>query len=293
MVKFACLCCAAGVLCLNAEGQIQSGLLIPPASVSHFEPEYDPTVPMTERESPWGLAPSPNTTFDSPAPAPNVRPEANSDGNVVSVEELRHPISRKGQRLLEDAQKELSKGSPSKAIDKLQKAAAEPSASGYARGLLGTVYLRMGKLKEAVTELQEAVRIRPWLSALHTNLGNALCHMGQCARGEREIHEALRIDKDSPQARFLMGVILLDQTSRRDEARAYLESASGQVRAARLALAVSYARTGQKAEEHKELLAYLGAGRDGYLPVLDQWASAAAAMPHVGRIFGMSFEAAE
>jgi hypothetical protein len=61
---------------------------------------------------------------------------------TISVEELRHPISAKARKLIEQGQRYAGNGEHDKAIQEFKRAMAEPSAVPYAHSLLGTEYLR-------------------------------------------------------------------------------------------------------------------------------------------------------
>src|SRR5581483_7041373 len=111
----------------------------------------------------------------------------------------------------------------------------DPSAAPYAHAILGTEYLKEGQPRAAIPELEHAAGVLP-MAGIHSNLGYALCLTGQEKRGEHEFEEALRIDGNSAQARFLMGILLLNQKSRDQEARYNLNLAQDRVHSAHLAL---------------------------------------------------------
>jgi len=47
----------------------------------------------------------------------------------------------------------------------------------------------------------------------HANLGYAYCMTGKGQIGEQELREAIKLDNTSPQAQYLLGLLLLDQKS--------------------------------------------------------------------------------
>jgi Tfp pilus assembly protein PilF len=192
-------------------------------------------------------------------------------GGLVSAEQLRHPVSKKGMRILDRARKVSQQGKHEEAMAELRKALAEPAAAPYAHSMLGQEYMRMGKLAEALPELEQGVALLPKDAINHSNYGYALCLARQCGRGEQEIRKSLELDPNSLVARFLLGVILLDKGSRDSEALMNLKFAAARnFRSAHGVLAVYYQRTGDKQAARKELAAYLGA-LNVDSPAAQQW----------------------
>jgi hypothetical protein len=103
----------------------------------------------------------------------------------------------------------------------------EPSAVPYAHSLLGTEYLKTKNNSAAIVELREAGRLMPGMAANRANLRCADCMTGKAQMGEQELHEAIKLDKTSPQAQYLLGLPLLDQKS--PEASRYLASLPSRV----------------------------------------------------------------
>ena len=193
---------------------------------------------------------------------------------VVSAEQLRHPLSRKGNNLLQKAQKYAHSQQHEKSIETLREALKEPSAASYAHGLLGVEYLRTDQLLPALQELQQAVQLMPHIPGNHSNFGFALCLAGDYQRGRQEIEAALRIDRDLPQARFLLGLLQLDQKSQQREAEENLRAAAeSKVGSAHLILAVYYLRRGDEGAAQQRLLDYLGPQRAGEIDKVRAWAA--------------------
>jgi Flp pilus assembly protein TadD len=126
---------------------------------------------------------------------------------TVSAEQLRHPVSRKGARLLLQARSYSHAGDHAKAIEELRLALKEPSAVPYAHSILGAEYLLTKRFAAAVEELEEAVRLLPHEVANHSNLGLALCLAGEKDRGQQEVRLALSLDPRNPQTRFALGIV--------------------------------------------------------------------------------------
>jgi tetratricopeptide (TPR) repeat protein len=216
------------------------------------------------------------------------RPHVDSDlgfaPGVVSVTELRHPISRAGVGLILQAEKYSSKGKHKEAIEVLKKALQDNSAVAYVRGLLGIEYLKIDNPQTAVTQLKEAITLQPARAANHSNFGYALCLIGDRAAGEREIREAIRIDRHFSKAHFILGVILLDKPT--PEARDELLLVENDISLARLALAIYYTRREETASAQQELEAYLASSQSVEPARLGKWLGYIAALSRPTSVFG-------
>lgn len=128
-------------------------------------------------------------------------------GGTVSKEQLQHPLSKKGAKMIVQAQQYARAGRHDKAVEQLQAALREPSAVPYARSILGVEYLKLGNAAAALPELEEAVRLLPHDVADRSNLGYALFVLGQKERAEQEVRRALELDPRNPKARYLLEII--------------------------------------------------------------------------------------
>jgi Flp pilus assembly protein TadD len=126
---------------------------------------------------------------------------------TVSASELAHPLSRKASKLLLKAQNYLDSGDCTRAIDTLQLALKEPSAVPYAHSILGTEYLKAGRVADAIAELEQAVQLLPQQAANRSNLGYALYLAGERERAEREVRKALAMDSGNSKTRFVLNLI--------------------------------------------------------------------------------------
>lgn len=225
--------------------------------------------PITERESVGAQVPSdwPVIPAESNPPRPVVSPGA----STVSAEELRHPVSGKGRKLLDKARRYALAGDDSRAIAELKLALKEPSAVAYAHGYLGTEYLKRGQTTQAIEEIEQAIALLPHSAVDHSNLGYALCVHGQTGRGLQEIETALSLDQHLLKAHFLKGVILMDQGSHDSEAWENLQLAQKEIPSARLALALFYTRHGQSVAAQQQLQDFAQLGIRLTLAQAQQW----------------------
>jgi tetratricopeptide (TPR) repeat protein len=89
-----------------------------------------------------------------------------------------------------------------------------------AHACLGTIWSSMpGHLDDALAEYQKAARLAPHQAGVHNDLGNAwYAHPGHMADAIAEYHEALRLDPNLPEAHSNLGNALLTQPGMVEEA---------------------------------------------------------------------------
>jgi tetratricopeptide (TPR) repeat protein len=90
--------------------------------------------------------------------------------------------------------------------------------------MLGNAFLREGKLTDAVSHYEQALRIKPDYPEAHANLGFALLQMGQVQQAIQQYEQALRIKPDYVEAHNAVGSILF-QLGRHPEAMDQWEQA--------------------------------------------------------------------
>jgi tetratricopeptide (TPR) repeat protein len=203
---------------------------------------------------------------------------------TVSVEELRHPLSARAQKLIDQGQRYAKNGEHDKAIAGFQRALKETSAVPYAHSLLGIEYLKTNNVPAAIVELREAVRLLPATAVNHANLGYAYCMSGRAEMGEQELREAIKLDKSSPQPQYLLGLLLLDQKS--PEAGHYLVRAKPRLRAAVLALAIFHWRGGDTGSAKQDLVDYLGTEASTQADTSEGWIASVASLSQPSVLFG-------
>lgn len=139
---------------------------------------------------------------------------------LVSVDELRHPLTGKARRLLAKALGYAVRGDHTRAISTLHEGVAKDrTLAPYSHGLLGIEYLRSGRDAEAIPELTEAVKLFPHDARIRTNYAIALCVAGQFASAEQETKLALSLDPSLHSAQELMRLIDAAQLSPSRSAR--------------------------------------------------------------------------
>ena len=79
------------------------------------------------------------------------------------------------------------------------------SSSAVARNALATKYLQAGRTDEAVTQLEQALRLQPADAEAHSNLGTALQQQGQIGAAMQHLREAVRLAPGDDRVRFNLG----------------------------------------------------------------------------------------
>ena len=156
--------------------------------------------------------------LNQPATEPAGQPGGSA---IVSADELRHPLSSKARRALEDARRQAEMGNHSAAIDGLQKTLIKyPASAPYADNLLGREYLASGEYVKAQESFAEAARLMPHESAPHSNLGLSLAILGQWDRAEQEVRKALQLDRANSKAKQILEAIKVWKFKRTVDAKA-------------------------------------------------------------------------
>jgi tetratricopeptide (TPR) repeat protein len=158
--------------------------------------------------NPRGLEPKASEPAGAISAAGTISPARTiSPAGTISVEQLQHPLSRKGARLLRQAQNFVAIGDHGKAIAELQLALKERSAIPYANSLLGSEYLRINQVPAAIEALEQAVKLLPRNAANHSNLGYALFLLGHAERAEQEVQRALELDRNNQTTRHVLSIV--------------------------------------------------------------------------------------
>ena len=109
------------------------------------------------------------------------------------------------------ATKYLQVGRVNDAIAQLEEALRLNPADAEARSNLGSVFQLQGRLVDAMEHLRRAARLAPNNDRVRFNLGNALLAAGKADEAIREFDRALRVNPDNADAHFNVGLALGSQ----------------------------------------------------------------------------------
>jgi tetratricopeptide (TPR) repeat protein len=163
---------------------------------------------------------------------------------TVSAEELRHPLSRKANKVLRKVLKRYLAGDDTAMNNELQHALEMPDAAPYALKMRGLLDLNRKDLREARKELQQAVKALPWDAEAKALLAYAIYCGGYSTSGAYVSYKALAVDPNQPLAHFVLAMVLFDER-REGPALEHLKTAATLgLLPAQVRLADFYARSG-------------------------------------------------
>lgn len=99
-----------------------------------------------------------------------------------------------------------------------------PFGTIEAREELGIVFVRSGRMPEALAMFQEAVAMDPRRGPAHANLGNALVDSGQLDAGIQELEIATQLEPTNAMTRYALASALLQRGRRAEAIMQYEES---------------------------------------------------------------------
>lgn len=166
-------------------------------------------------------------------------PEDNGQSAVVSVNQLRRPVSARAKKIFGQAIKLFKAGEYPKAIALLQTTVKDKSATPFSHLLIGSIYLKTGELQLAMPQLREAVDMMPGNSDARTYLACAMLLSGQSEAAEEQVRHALQLDDTNLKSWCVLGAILVHK-GKTEEGIEDLRLATRAIPNARLILADYY-----------------------------------------------------
>ena len=122
------------------------------------------------------------------------------------------------------ATKYLQAGRVPDAVTQLNETLRLKPNDAEAHSNLATALQAQGQVQDAFAHAQEAVRLKPDDDRVHFNLGNLMSAAGRPDEAERELRRAVQINPENGDAQFNLGV-LLGSRNQLDEAVAHLRRA--------------------------------------------------------------------
>jgi Flp pilus assembly protein TadD len=131
---------------------------------------------------------------DTPAAAASATAAASAPQAAVARSEAERPVSPAAQRAFDDARRALRAGRTDDAERGFRALAQSNPELGGAHANLGVIYRQAGKLPEAVTELETAVRVSPQQPVFFNQLGITYRQSGQFAKAREAYEAAIALD---------------------------------------------------------------------------------------------------
>jgi tetratricopeptide (TPR) repeat protein len=128
---------------------------------------------------------------------------------VVSVDQLRHPITAQVRPLLLRAMEKMESGDHETAIAQLREMLTKyPDSAAYALNLLGVEYVKTDRYDAAVSSFEQAVLLLPHDAMTHYNFGLALVCARDYDRATQEVQRALKLDPRNPKMQARLNALL-------------------------------------------------------------------------------------
>jgi tetratricopeptide (TPR) repeat protein len=150
-----------------------------------------------------------------------------------------------------------ARGSSAEAVAQLRETVRIRPYFASARAELGQLLARQGQPQEALGELQKAVRLKPDSAEAHFRLGSVLGTLGRTGDAAAEFAETVRLQPENADAHYNLGIALAQQDKLPDAAREF--SATVRLRPddvdARFNLGITLGRSGRLDESIVQLSA--------------------------------------
>ncbi len=185
--------------------------------------------------------------------------QASAKEATVSLHQLSHKVPKQAKKEFEKAAR--AGDDHAKVIAHLQKAIEiDP---GYIEALnnLGSRYIQVNRLDDALEVLERAEKLDASNVKVQTNLAVTFLSMKKTADAERTARRAYQLGANDPRARYILALTLYHKHEFTDETVKLLRASLDQFPNANIALAAVYANTGRPNEARGVLYGYLSSGR--------------------------------
>lgn len=154
-------------------------------------------------------------------------------GGPISITRLAHKPRKPVQRLFSDSNNLAQRGELAASVEKLENVVDQDPRWFEAWINLGSRQLRLHRYEDAARSFRAALAIDGQVALLHCNLGLTMLFLKQPAEAERAAFRALQLEPDSPRAKYVAALALLQQNTRRETAVRYLKAAAAEIPHAR------------------------------------------------------------
>jgi Flp pilus assembly protein TadD len=151
-------------------------------------------------------APAAAATASGRAPAAATAPTAVTAA-VSTAAPADVPVSAESQRAFDDAARALRAGQSADAERGFRSLAQAHPELGGPHANLGLIYRQAGKLPEARTELETAVRLSPRQPVYWNQLGVTYRQLGQFAKAREAYDKAIALDPDYAASTLNLGIL--------------------------------------------------------------------------------------
>jgi len=200
------------------------------------------------------------------------RKQASPNG-TVSLRSLMKPPSKSVLKELDRADKAWAKRNAEKSFEHLNRALAECPDCAEVHINLGSRYMRMSRVDEALSAFTKAVRLDPDSVIAQSNLAIALVTLRRYDEAERAAKRALSLDPAAVSAGYALGIIALSRKQCSLEAISYIRRAAEKYPRAHLPAAMLFECRGERKEAVSELTAYLDKPEAEQRESVERWRS--------------------
>lgn len=156
---------------------------------------------------------------------------------VVSVQQLQHPLSKRGRDLLNQAMRAYFRRQFDVALGILRKAVGVDPESWEVNNNLGVVYSSLGRDRDAQEAFQTAINLGGDSEVSYTNLAAVSFNLGDYRVAETAARGALRVSPEAPQAEVMLGLAQVAEGHWSAEAKKHLEKSRSDYAQAQVVLA--------------------------------------------------------
>jgi tetratricopeptide (TPR) repeat protein len=197
--------------------------------------------------------------------------QAHPDSKTITIQQLSHKVPGKARKEMVKAEKARLGNQADQAIVHYKTAISIDPEFVAARNNLALVYLTHSNLTPAVDELHEAIKVDPHNAILFRNLAIGFILGRHLDDAERAARQAVDLDRVGPQARILLGIVLLEQRKFTAEALQCFVRTSSEFPVAHLLAGRVLVAQGDSEQAKSEVRAYLASGDKDSRTLATEW----------------------